>query len=296
VQLSRELARRGHEVLHLYAGYNRTPRGALKKRSSDPDGFQVEGVFIRQPLQKYSFLKRWSQEIEYGHKLAKRIRQFNPDVVISANTPLDAQSMISRLCKKSGIRFVFWLQDVLGMGAYRILKNKIPLIGSIIGSYYIHVEKNLLRNSDGVVSITEDFLPLLDEWGVEREKVRVIHNWAPLEDLNPGPKDNPWSRKIGAAEKKCILYTGTLGMKHNPDLLLRVALLYRGREDVCVMVVSEGPGADWLRSKKEIHGLDNLEILDYQPFEALPDVMGAGDILLAILEPEAGIFSPKFHV
>jgi len=39
-----------------------------------------------------------------------------------------------------------------------------------------------------------------------------------------------------------------------------------------------------------------LEILDYQPFEALPDVMGAGDILLAILEPEAGIFSPKFHV
>jgi len=27
VQLSRELARRNHEVLHLYAGYNVTPHG-----------------------------------------------------------------------------------------------------------------------------------------------------------------------------------------------------------------------------------------------------------------------------
>lgn len=27
VQLSRELAKRGHEVLHLYAGFLQTPRG-----------------------------------------------------------------------------------------------------------------------------------------------------------------------------------------------------------------------------------------------------------------------------
>ena len=37
VQLSRELASRGHTVRHAYAGGLQTPRGELQKRESDPD-------------------------------------------------------------------------------------------------------------------------------------------------------------------------------------------------------------------------------------------------------------------
>ena len=36
IEISRELSRRGHDVLYLYAKGNRTPRGALERRSSDP--------------------------------------------------------------------------------------------------------------------------------------------------------------------------------------------------------------------------------------------------------------------
>ena len=36
IEISHELSRRGHDVLYLYAKGNRTPRGAVERRSSDP--------------------------------------------------------------------------------------------------------------------------------------------------------------------------------------------------------------------------------------------------------------------
>jgi glycosyltransferase involved in cell wall biosynthesis len=46
-----------------------------------------------------------------------------------------------------------------------------------------------------------------------------------------------------------------------------------------------------LKERKQEQGVENLLLTGYQPFAQLPDVLGSADILVAILEPEAGIFS-----
>jgi colanic acid biosynthesis glycosyl transferase WcaI len=56
-----------------------------------------------------------------------------------------------------------------------------------------------------------------------------------------------------------------------------------------VVVVSEGIGAAWLREHGESVG--NLEILPFQQFARLSEVLATADVLVAILEPEAGVFS-----
>jgi hypothetical protein len=152
VQLSRELAMRGHEVFHFYAGYNVTPRGALARKGDDPPQFHIGGIFIRENLQKYSFIKRWRQEREYGRLLVDKIEDINPDVMITANTPLDPQSMAIDVCKRTGIKYVYWLQDLVGLAMKRILSKRIPLIGNIIGSYYLQLGKRLLRASAASLS------------------------------------------------------------------------------------------------------------------------------------------------
>ena len=63
VQLSRELARRGYDVLHLYFGHNNTPKGDLERRTSDPSNFRVEAVYTKEPVRKYSYLKRWLDQV-----------------------------------------------------------------------------------------------------------------------------------------------------------------------------------------------------------------------------------------
>jgi glycosyltransferase involved in cell wall biosynthesis len=57
------------------------------------------------------------------------------------------------------------------------------------------------------------------------------------------------------------------------------------------VVVSEGQGAKWLNAVKQAEGLTNLLVLPYQPFTDLPDLLASGDVLIAILESEAGVFS-----
>jgi len=292
VQLSRELAKRGHQVLHLYAGYNQTPRGALELQNDDPPSLDIRGVFIGEPLDKDSYLKRWSQEREYGRLAAASMRQFRPQTVISGNTPLDAQARLLSECRAQGVRFVYWLQDFLGFGARSILRRRLPVLGGLIGAYHMRLERSLLKAPDAIVAITEDFCPTLRAWGIPAAKTEVIPNWGPLEELPVCAKDNPWSRAQGLNTGFTFLYTGTLRMKHNPALLLELAKrLCQGAGSTSLVVASEGPGASWLKNQAFQLGLSNVRVLGFQPMAQYAQVLGAADVLTAILNAEAGVFS-----
>lgn len=291
VQLSRALARRGHQVLHTFTGALQTPRGALYRHADDPPSFAVASIPLKHPFDRYGLITRFLQERELGRALRARVLEFCPDAVISANTPLVAQEALLAGTRKIGGRFVFWLQDLLGIGIRNNLRKKLPLLGGAVGAHFIRMEQRLLAGSDAVVAITEDFLPLLAETGLPRERMHVIHNWAPIEDLPPQPKANPWSCRHGLHETFCFLYSGTLGMKHNPERLIQLARLFQDDPRVRIVAITEGLGADYLAAAKERLPRPNLTLLPFQPFEELPQVLGAADVLVALLEPDAGVFA-----
>ena len=56
-----------------------------------------------------------------------------------------------------------------------------------------------------------------------------------------------------------------------------------------LVVVSEGRGADWLAEQGRNEPA--LRLLPYQPYDRLPEVLASADVLIAVLEPEAGAFS-----
>ncbi len=289
VQLSRELARQGHEVLHVFAAFFQTPKGPLLRQEGDPAGFQVKGLDLGRPFEKYNFVKRVFQDRAYGKLLAQEVAAYKPQVVLGNTMSLDAQGTVLATCLRYKIGFVLWLQDFYGIAIDRFVRKKIPLLGGFVGNRYLTLERQLLKQSDHIIAITEDFVPALAGFGVDRGKITVIENWAPRDELPVRPRDNDWSRAHGLDGRLTFLYAGTLGLKHNPELLLRLAEHYRGRNDVRVVVVSEGLGADFLKERGA--ALPNLVLLPFQPFAKVPDMIASGDILIAILEPEAGIFS-----
>jgi len=291
VQLSRFLARRGHQVVHAYCGSTLTPRGTLAATPAEEGRLAIESLDLGETIVKNSFRRRRAQENQYGRLFRELIGRVKPDVVISGNTPSAPQRTAARFCSKHGIAFVSWVQDIYGVAAKKILRKKLGLAGSLIGNYFIHLDKQALRLSDAVVVITEDFVPTLRDWGVAAKRVKYVPNWAPLDECPMRPKDNDWSRRHGLHDKVVLLYSGTLGMKHNPSLLVQLAQRVQGRADVRVVVISEGAGVEWLKQEKERVGLENLLILKFQPFNVLPDVLGTADVLLAILERDAGAFS-----
>jgi colanic acid biosynthesis glycosyl transferase WcaI len=291
VQLSRELARRGHDVLHLHFQSYPTGKGALERKSHDPQAFRVEGLGVSRTFNRYSLWRRPLHDRNYARAVVQALRDFGPDVVLSANTPLVSQWIILSECARSNVRFVFWQQDILSVGIKSIMKRRFPLVGNRMGDGFIALERLLLRRSDAIVPISQDFLPLLSEWALPPEKIHVIENWAPLGELPTLPRDNAWAREHGLNDMRVVLYSGTLGLKHNPRLLLELATKLRRWDDVRVVVVSEGVGAEWLREHARTVNAENLVLLGVQPYDRLPEVLATGDVLVAVLEPDAGVFS-----
>ncbi|MGY3614261.1 glycosyltransferase family 4 protein [Bradyrhizobium sp. USDA 10063] len=292
VQLSRQLAARGHTVLHLHFGEFLTPKGKLGEDADDPENFSSEPVSLGRPFAKYQFLLRRKQEIEVGRRFVSRIGRFAPDLVIASNMPLDALRQIVRYRRKLGYGLIFWQQDIYSIAITRILMQKFGMLGSLVGAYYKAIERQALQQSDAIVAISSDFMgPLKEQFGLPGEKVHVIENWAPLNEITCRTKINAWSTAQGLADKEVILYTGTLGMKHNPALILSVAEAVRTRPNAVVVVTSEGEVAEGLGRQAAAAGLNNLRVLPFQPYDVYPDVLGSADVLISILEPDAGIYS-----
>ena len=290
VELSRCLARRGNIVLHLYFADLQAPKGQLEREPGDSPNFHIAGISTGRRFDKRQFLKRRFLEAKVGDLMAARVGQFAPDVVVSCNMPLDAEKRLYKVATARGAGFVVWLQDIISKATYHFLSEKLGLLGGVIGRHYLRLEASLLQASDAIVAISAKFLPPLEEWGIDAGKVRVIPNWATLSEISPVAKDNAWARRHGLHDKPVALYTGTLGLKHDPALLLQLAQA-SAASGLQVVVVSEGAGPDWLVQRKAELGIANLTILPFQPMALYPEVLGASDILLAMIGREAAGFS-----
>ncbi len=292
--LSRALAARGHDVVHAFASSLQTPRGDLARKPGDSPTLEFREIQMNPDYvrYKYSFRRRRNMEVCYGKEVAKFITAWKPDAVLSGNTPTETQEPITRAAIADGGRFYYWVQDFYSLAVDKILRRKIPIAGAWVGAWYRHLDRKQFGRSSRIIAITEDFTPILSsEFGVDPSQVEVVPNWALIEEIPSLPKDNAWSRRHVLHDKFVYLYSGTIGMKHNPAMLLELARRYSSDPKVRVVIVSEGIGADWLRKEAAAANLANLLILPYQPFCDLPEVLASGDVLVGILEEEAGTFS-----
>jgi glycosyltransferase involved in cell wall biosynthesis len=286
-ELAKALSSRGHEIAYLYCPSSSTPsRSSMCFTPSDK--VTVVPVSLESEFAKWQLLKRFMQERAYGTRVAAVIASLRPDLVISGNTPIEIQAVIQKMCRRSGTPFLFWLEDVYSIGIKSVL-SKMPLIGDLIASRYALIERKVARQSDGIVAIAEDFRDLAVRWGVDSGRIAVIENWGAMPPDPPPPKDNDWAARHGLLSKHVFLYSGALGFKHNPQLFLDLAKEFREEEDVRVVVISEGAGAEWLASR--IREYPQLVLLPFQSAEDFRKALASADVLVAVLEPTAAKYS-----
>jgi colanic acid biosynthesis glycosyl transferase WcaI len=287
IDLSRALARRGHTVQHVYCGSYASGKGRFD--AGDDPNLSIVAIPAGESFARYSPVRRVSQEAGYGRRFTRVAATFRPDVILACNVPLVAKSVVAGWCRREGVPWVFWLQDLHSVAMVAEAERRAGRLGRQVGSTFEALERRLLRQADGVVSITDDFAPILEGWGVGGSHCTVIENWAPLADLPARRRDNGWRAQHGLGDRFVYLYTGTLGLKHRPELLYRLAEHRTGDADV--VVVSQGMGEQRLREMLRARPLTNLHLLPFQPIERYPDILGSADVLVALLEPTAGTFS-----
>ncbi|MGV0724054.1 glycosyltransferase family 4 protein [Mycolicibacterium elephantis] len=287
LQLSRELARRGHVVEHHYCQSVATGQGATVRRSDDPSSFSVHGISLDSEFARYSPVRRIGQELKYGWLSTRAIFAIQPDVVIFANYPVLPLFFVVLALRVRGIPYISWWQDVYSEAVGTTARQRLKLFGGVIAWLVDRVEYTIARRAAAIVPIADAFVGKLDSWGITENKVRVIPNWGALDEVPTRPRSNSWSQTHGLDDFSVVMYAGTLGLKHDPSVIAEMA---RAIPDDCrLVVVSEGMGREWLQ--ENCGGTDKLVLMDYQPYEELPDMLASADVFLVILEPDASRYS-----
>jgi colanic acid biosynthesis glycosyl transferase WcaI len=289
MELSRKLAHLGVKVSHIWFAADQGPKGNFDRRDTDPDCLAFVPLGQGIVYSKTNFLRRRAGDLAYGRAVAHWIKTHKPDCIISGNTPTEAQELILRQARGQGVPFVYWCQDFYSIAASRLLEKKLPVIGKIIGAYYRHLERRQMRQSSQILLITDSFCKQTDAWSIPRDKISIIPNWGALDEVTPMQRDTEWAKQKNLPNGARFIYTGTLALKHNPMLL--EALAYSLKSDEAVVMVATGIGADQLTSRVANGSISRLISLPLQPFQFFGEVLASGDVLLAVIEREAGDFS-----
>ena len=287
-QLSRALAARGHEVTHSSCAAHVSGKGSLVALPGESLTFELVGE--GQVIDKLAFRKRLWQELRFGRDVAREAKALRPDVVLASNMPIPALFVFAMHLLLARIPWVLWHQDVHSQAMRSFAGEKLSRSFVAIAAVMAWLERWSARRSAAIVVIAESFVEVHRRWRTA-SKVSVIPNWAPLDELRPVARDNAWAREQGVSDTRTLVYSGTLGLKHNPALLVELAReVIDGGQPVHLVVVSEGPAMEVIAAEAERLDVP-VTLLPFQPYERLPEVLGSGDVLVVLLDQSAGAFS-----
>jgi len=129
-------------------------------------------------------------------------------------------------------------------------------------------------------------------------QVRVIHNWAPFDDLHPVARhDNPVRRAWGFADKFVIGYSGNLGRAHEFDTIMAAAHELREHKQIAFLIIGDGPQRQHAEAAAAKLRLSNVTFKPFQPATRLSETLSAADVHIVTLRPELeGLIVPsKFY-
>ena len=275
-------------MTHSYCAAHVSGKGHLSAEKGESLVFAPIGEGV--VLDKLQFASRLLLELRFGLQLVRQVRRIKPDVVLASNVPIPTLVVFALAAMVLRTPWVLWQQDVQAVAIRSFAGTKLPLVFRAVAAAIEVGERWCARQAQAVVVIADSFVDAHVRWGTGH-KVTVIPNWAPLDEIRPLGRRNDWAIEHGLAESKTLLYSGTLGLKHNPTLLVDLAadVIAMG-QPVQLVVVTEGPATELLRDSAARADVP-LTLLPFQPYDRLSEVLASGDILVVLLERDAGAFS-----
>ena len=235
-------------------------------------------------------------------QLWKGLREKDVDVIYLASTP-PIQGMLGALIKKfRGIPFVYNLQDIFPDSLFN---NGLANKGGLLWKIGRVIENFTYKNADKIIVISEDFKKNIMAKGVPEEKIVVVYNWVDQNAVVDIPRErNKLFDAYGLDRSKFyVTYNGNIGLSQNLDMLLSVAeefqsakvQAFHGNEICCTdihfVLVGNGAYLDEVKRIIAEKKLENVHLLQFQPYEDISHVFSLGDASLVISKPGTGAAS-----
>lgn len=229
-----------------------------------------------------SFIGRMLESISFGRATSKFIEEHNKDIsVIYANTwPLFAQYAVTRTCKKLNIPLVLHVQDIYP----ETLTDRLGLIGSIVRSLLMPIEKYVMNNATAIVAIGNKMAEYLaSSRGIEENKITVVYNWQDESRF----KEPEHMQK--AEPGFTYMYLGSLSPSANIEAVIE-AFGDAGLIDSTLVIAGSGNSKQSCINASSVYPNADIRFVD-APSDKVPELLASADVLILPLKKGAGRYS-----
>jgi len=216
-----------------------------------------------------------------GSAALASLRIGRPDVIVALTDPPIVALVAIAAARAVGARFVFLCQDVFPE-VTRLLENfQSRRVEAMLG----RISRFTVRRAARIIALGDTMKRRLVEGkGADPDRITVIHNWADCGAIRPAPKDNPFARAHGLADRFVVMHSGNVGLSQDVGALLDVAAELRDLEDVVIAIVGEGARKRLLEDEAERRGLANVRFFPYQPKAGLIESFATADVFVVSLK------------
>jgi colanic acid biosynthesis glycosyl transferase WcaI len=209
------------------------------------------------------------------------LRIGRPDVIVSLTDPPIVSLPAIAAARITGARFVFLCQDVFPEVA-RLLDG---FQNSLVESMLARIARFTVASADRIIALGDTMKRrLIETKGARAARIRVIHNWADAEAVQPGSKDNAFAREHGLVDKFVVMHSGNVGMSQDVDGLLDAAERLANLPDLVVAIVGEGSRKAFLQEAASRRGLTNVRFFPYTPKARLAESFATADVFIVQLK------------
>jgi glycosyltransferase involved in cell wall biosynthesis len=160
-----------------------------------------------------------------------------PDVVVSLTDPPIIGLAALLWARIHGAKFVFWCQDVFPEVALLLEDFRNDSLNRVLDK----INRFLLRKADKTVAIGETMRRRLVEIKkAPKDKIRVIHNWADCEKIQPINSSNRFRSQYNLNNKFVVMHSGNIGLSQDIERLIESARILRQKKDIIFLIIGEG--------------------------------------------------------
>ena len=255
----------------VYDGYNRF------RSRVDRNGVRVNRVRHRVPSQP-RILNRVLMELQFGFRAV--FSSWNrADVVLLVSPALLSSGIGALRAKLTATPTCIWVQDIYSLGV-----TETGTAGVIAGRAIRAAERRILGSGAAVVVIHERFKRyLVEELGLDADRVHVVRNWAHVSAAPVEMRDEVRASMGWAPDDVVVLHAGNMGAKQGLENVVAASRLADERGSR-VRFVLMGDG-NQRASLEGLGGNDRLQIIDPVDDDLFMPVLDAADVLLVNERP-----------
>ena len=284
---ARELSARGHKV-EVLTGFPNYPGGELYPgyRIRPWVREQIDGINVLRvalyPSHDNSGFHRALNYISFALSAAvigtALIRK--PDVIYVYHPPITVGFAAAVIGLLRRTPFVYDVQDLWPdtVTASGMLPD--PAVLTMLGKMC----KFVYGRARHITVLSQGFKEQLVGRGVPPDKIDVIYNWC---DETALKHDCRSVTRLGATDRFCILFAGTMGRAQGLDSVLRATQICRTMVAAAeFLFMGGGVERGRLESMAKEMGLDNVRFLPRQPMHAMGSILAGADALLVHLKDD----------